>query len=695
MATITFDNWSEGLDLRRGSSVSDPNKMRVLTNAYVTPGKVLRKRPGLELVANLAGTGLEGLFAGNGKLNVFRTGVDTSGFTDPLFEIHRIPEQSTSGEGTIDSINQADVFGGYIYVSATYVSGDTYHHWQDESHVIEYSSDRAYLLGDLLKGFANEDWGLVHRCIVPSATVGITGNTAASNTVLTTASAHGLAVSNIVRIDGCTAVGPTNLVTVAIRSIDIGSHAVIRTVAAHGYSVGNVVKISGVVDGIFEKDINGEHFVTSVINALIFTVPVRCSQVSIPTAGLVGVDNLNQDFTVLSVPTPTTFQIGVQALVGVITDGTVYVPAGTEPRWDPTINTVSTLAGDGLTQFRSESRSITDPDCPHSESFTSAAEKIWAIDGPVIRGSAISNARVWDATLETLPGVILPVDTHATGSSVTRAVSQYNGRLTVFFEDSVQFWDVDPNPALDKFYKAVDGVGTSKHRTPKEFSGDIIFLAESGFRTVTTLKDTNENFAESDVGSAIDSLVVPNDSDNPVSEFYSRRGQYWCSMPESSKAPVWAYTFSRTQKISAWAQYDFPFAVEYMAVLGSDIYIRPLNGYAIYKVNNDDTVFWDSGTNFEMRIEMPYLDFKKPGSTKYISSMDIVLQGTCEVAFRFDPNDPSLITDPITITGDTRPYQSIPLEITTAGIAPVFTSTSNKDVQIESVTFHFEDLGNV
>jgi hypothetical protein len=123
------------------------------------------------------------------------------------------------------------------------------------------------------------------------------------------------------------------------------------------------------------------------------------------------------------------------------------------------------------------------------------------------------------------------------------------------------------------------------------------------------------------------------------------------------------------------------------------LYLR--SGEEVYKVDSDDTVFDDNGVDYEMRIEFPYLDFKAPADLKYIASMDVVLQGSCDVQFRFDPNNPAFITDKIRITGDTRQKASIPLEITAASIAPVFTDTSGNDVQIEAITFHFENLGPI
>jgi hypothetical protein len=84
---------------------------------------------------------------------------------------------------------------------------------------------------------------------------------------------------------------------------------------------------------------------------------------------------------------------------------------------------------------------------------------------------------------------------------------------------------------------------------------------------------------------------------------------------------------------------------------------------------------------------------QSPAKEKSIYSMDLVLSGTVTVQFRYDPNDPDKITDPITISGDTRPLQTIPIEITTTAIAPVIKSITADAVQIDSIAFHFDVLG--
>lgn len=128
MSAITFSDFASGLDLRKGASVSDADRLRKLTNCYVTTGKTIKKRPGLTLVSVLE-TGTRGLRSAGGKLNTFyATGTITH--SDTRFVANKIPHP-TLPTMEISKIHYADVFNAYVYVSAQYNNGDIKHHYLD------------------------------------------------------------------------------------------------------------------------------------------------------------------------------------------------------------------------------------------------------------------------------------------------------------------------------------------------------------------------------------------------------------------------------------------------------------------------------------------------------------------------------------------------------------------------------------
>ena len=130
MSAITFDKYDAGLDLRKGASVSDANRLRVLDNCYVTTGKTIRKRPGLTHVATLE-AGTAGLRAAGGKLNTFYAQGSIT-HLDTRFVANKITHP-TLPTTDVAKIHFADSFNGYIYVSAQYLNGDIRHHYIDDA----------------------------------------------------------------------------------------------------------------------------------------------------------------------------------------------------------------------------------------------------------------------------------------------------------------------------------------------------------------------------------------------------------------------------------------------------------------------------------------------------------------------------------------------------------------------------------
>lgn len=129
MGTITYDRFDVGLDRRKGKSVADANRLRALTNAYVTTGRAIRKRPGLTVVAELE-PGTVGLRAGKGVLNTFYA-VTPVVHANPLFLANKITHPTPILEAT--EVHYCDAFLGFLYVAAEYSDGSIKHHYLDGS----------------------------------------------------------------------------------------------------------------------------------------------------------------------------------------------------------------------------------------------------------------------------------------------------------------------------------------------------------------------------------------------------------------------------------------------------------------------------------------------------------------------------------------------------------------------------------
>jgi hypothetical protein len=277
------------------------------------------------------------------------------------------------------------------------------------------------------------------------------------------------------------------------------------------------------------------------------------------------------------------------------------------------------------------------------------------------------------------------VGVQQSGSVIPTGLGEYGGNLVVFFVDSAQIWNVDPDPALMKFSDGL-AVGCPYPYGSANMAGDVFFATYDGVRSIT-MQATTGNLMDVDVGSPIDSLVKPlfTKIANVKSFYFRGGGQFWATVGNVA----YVYTFSRTSKISAWSRYTFPFTIIDVTEQDGDLYFRSGNDVFIF----DDATYADGGTAIPVEVEFAFLDFQSPGTLKQIHAMDAVIVGTATVAHKFDARDTSLITPGVTVSGDTRPVDLTPVELVTVGLGPVLSHSANEPFELHALTYHFDKLG--
>ncbi len=325
---------------------------------------------------------------------------------------------------------------------------------------------------------------------------------------------------------------------------------------------------------------------------------------------------------------------------------------------------------------------VTDVNCPHTASVVKKASKIFSVKNDVVRFSKTNSPRDWSAAAD---AGFLGVGVQQTGATHPTALGEYSGNLVVFFRDSAQVWQVDPNPASMKFIQGVD-VGCPYPYGAANMAGDVFFASFSGVRSITTASMTG-SLIDVDVGSPIDAIVKPVFTINaPVKAFYYRGGgQYWVMVG----SVAFVYSFSRTSKISAWSRYIFPFPINDVTELEGELYFR--SGDTIYLFDKSSTT--DAGVLFEVMIEFPYLDFQAPGVLKQVLGMDAVMIGTAAISHKFDARQPDFVTPGVVLSDDTRPDVMTPVEICSVGVAPVLKNKSAAPFELHALTYYFEPLG--
>jgi len=362
--------------------------------------------------------------------------------------------------------------------------------------------------------------------------------------------------------------------------------------------------------------------------------------------------------------------------------GTGTTAAG-EPPWPTTLGaTVVDNAGPNQITWTCRSYKVVDTNCPHGKWVKKIGQKLYSNNGSNVRFCAATAARDW--TTASNAGFI-PSDIHASGSDTVTGLGSFSGDLAIFYADSMQLWGVAADPANNLLKGTADQIGTLHGGTPISFAGDLLFLAQEGFRTVSIAVLTN-NLQESDSGTPIDAFRSEiADAASPVSVYYPKLGQVWCV--NSTRAYVLSY--SKTSKLSAWAIFDFPFDVSVLTVLNNTLYCRYQD--TIYQIS--PTATSDDGTPPLCTAELFYLDNKAPGLLKQFTGFDAAGVGTYAVSFKFDANDTSRETDGFDVTNDSRPDGLCPMEVMAVSVAPVIRHQANEDFELSMLQMYYTILG--
>ncbi len=125
MKTITFDRWEQGIDLRKGPSVQDANRLQEMDNCHVSTGWGIVGRPGFNLVTTLT-PGSKGLFGFSGKLHTYSNNLMFQ--NNPLIVTNQVP-LSTNRMLGVKQIHFNDVFNNAIYAAIEYDNGIVRHNY--------------------------------------------------------------------------------------------------------------------------------------------------------------------------------------------------------------------------------------------------------------------------------------------------------------------------------------------------------------------------------------------------------------------------------------------------------------------------------------------------------------------------------------------------------------------------------------
>jgi hypothetical protein len=351
---------------------------------------------------------------------------------------------------------------------------------------------------------------------------------------------------------------------------------------------------------------------------------------------------------------------------------------------------------------------VTDVNCPHSASATIVNNRVFAITAVgTVRFCAAGLPRDWTAANN---AGFLPVSNNQDGVGNPTGVGQFQSDLAVFFENAVQVWFPDIDPAKMFVRQRIYGTGTMAPRTIVPFANDLGYVSGFGIRSVSVATQTT-NREETDIGSAIDDAPIgvvdlntgfgwqqylafaawDNTAqsigyEEPFARYFPVLGQVWFvfqrvapldtanasgvfapSSVAAGKSVVAVLTFSKTGRKSAWSFFHFPWEIyelklnprtrQVFGLTASGSLSGPRNP-RVLRLNAPGTGFENESdsvaiggnavvTPIDWYAELPFLDNGLPGIMKQFYGMDAVASRPgTTFSFRYDSNDETRITVP-------------------------------------------------
>ena len=100
----------------------------------------------------------------------------------------------------------------------------------------------------------------------------------------------------------------------------------------------------------------------------------------------------------------------------------------------------------------------------------------------------------------------------------------------------------------------------------------------------------------------------------------------------------------------------------------------------------------DDNVPIEVEAELPFVDCRSPGVLKQFTGLDVAGIGSPKISYRYNPRDPTLITQPITVSGDTRSLARLPVEICATNLSVRIEHNGAEPFELAALSLYFNTL---
>ncbi|WP_316397346.1 hypothetical protein [Bradyrhizobium sp. 33ap4] len=326
--------------------------------------------------------------------------------------------------------------------------------------------------------------------------------------------------------------------------------------------------------------------------------------------------------------------------------------------------------------------------------------KEYVTNGQYLNFSAIDNPTGFQTTAtapDNTGAGFIDMSTQAGGSESLQALAKYQQWIAVFAERVTQIWAIDPDPTKYAQVQVLNNMGTTSPRSVTQFGdSDVFFLDESGVRSLRA-RDASNAASTSDVGVAVDTLVVDKirpmstaDRSKIVGLIEPTSGRFWLGF----KDLIVVLSFFEGSKISSWATYTpgvdgVPFLVDDYAVFKKKVYLRSGDTIYVFGGLGNDVIYDETSPE----LWTPYLDCGAPADDKQFRTLDVGCEGQWEVRVAFDPKNPNVSDKVAVVNGSTYAGDKIPFEHRTTHVSLRFKGVGAGEKKVSSAVIKFDGDG--
>ena len=253
--------------------------------------------------------------------------------------------------------------------------------------------------------------------------------------------------------------------------------------------------------------------------------------------------------------------------------------------------------------------------------------RLWVAKGTVVYFSDLLLGMKWDTGSS---GSIDIAKVWSDGSDKITGLAAHNNFLFIFGERQIVVYQGASDPATMSLADTIVGIGCIEHKTIQNTGNDLIFLSESGLRSINRviqeksapIGDMSKN-VRNELGSYLTAGYTFNSVYSPEEAFYllniKGAGVVYCFDMRGNLE-------DGSARVTKWDSIN-PQSLLHRTV-SNDVLIGRSTGVAEYKGHKDGVATDGSGgTTYKMSYFTNYLDFGAPSNLKMLKNLKITFIG--------------------------------------------------------------------